>query len=33
MTVEIVDIETLTKIDMVDESIGCLMEHILRENG
>jgi len=29
MTVEIVDIEKLGKINMVDESIGCLMEHVL----
>jgi len=33
MTIEIVAIEKLRKINMVDEFIGCLMEHDLRENG
>jgi hypothetical protein len=33
MTIEIVDIEKLGRINMADEFIGCLIEHILRENG
>jgi hypothetical protein len=33
MTIEIVDIEKLRKINMVEEFIGCLMEHVLGENG
>ena len=33
MTIEIVDIEKAKKINMSDELIGCLMEHVLRENG
>ena len=33
MTIEIVDIEKLRKINMGDGFIGCLMEHVLRENG
>jgi hypothetical protein len=32
MTIEIVDIDKLRKINMVDQFIGCLMEHFLREN-
>jgi len=28
MTIEIVDIEKLRKINMADEFIGCLMEHV-----
>jgi len=32
MIIEIVDIEKLRKINMADEFIGCLMEHVLREN-
>ncbi len=32
MTVEIADIEKLRKIGVADGFIGCLMEHILREN-
>jgi len=33
MTLEIVDIGKVRKIDMADELIGCLMEHVLRGNG
>jgi hypothetical protein len=33
MTVEILDIEKVRKINMADEFIGCLMEHVLGENG
>ncbi len=33
MTIEIVAIEKLRKIDRVDELIGCFMEHVLREKG
>jgi hypothetical protein len=33
MTIEIVDIEKLRKINMADEFIGCFLEHVLRENG
>jgi hypothetical protein len=33
MTIGIVDIEKLRKVNMADGFIGCLMEHILRENG
>ena len=29
LTIEIVDIEKLRKINMADEFIGCLMEHVL----
>ncbi len=29
MTIKIVDFEKLRKIDMADEFIGCLMEHVL----
>jgi hypothetical protein len=29
MTIEIVDIEKLRKINMADGFIGCLMEHVL----
>jgi hypothetical protein len=29
MTIEIVDIEILRKINMADGFIGCLMEHVL----
>jgi len=29
MTIKIVDIEKLRKINMEDELIGCLMEHVL----
>jgi len=32
MTIEIVDIEKLRRINMADEFIGCLIENILREN-
>ncbi len=31
MTIKIVDIEKLRKINMADEFIDCLMEHVLRE--
>jgi hypothetical protein len=33
MTIEIVHIEKLRKINVADEFISCLMEHVLRENG
>ena len=33
MTIEIVDIEKLRKMNMADEFIGCFMDHVLRENG
>ncbi len=33
MTIEIVAIEKIRKINMVDEFIGCLTAHVLRENG
>ncbi len=33
MTVEILDIEKLGKINMADEFLGCLMERVLGENG
>jgi hypothetical protein len=32
MTIEIVGIEKLRRIEMVDEFIGCLVEHVLRQN-
>ncbi len=31
MTIQIVDIEKLRKINMADEFIDCLMKHVLRE--
>jgi hypothetical protein len=33
MTAEILDIEKLGKVNMADEFIGCLMDHVLGENG
>jgi hypothetical protein len=33
MTIEIVDIEKLRKMNMTDKFIGCFMDHVLRENG
>ena len=32
MTIEIVDVENLRKVNMADEFIGCLTEHVLRES-
>jgi len=33
MTIEIVDVEKLGKINMAEQFLGCLREHVLRENG